>query len=232
MVVAIGSTAQVKNIIRTRTGVVNQLKDYGFVSYMGINYYPIGKDSLLAKAGFNLPDSIIIPSTLTIDKRPYAVVGVKESGFSKDHHIQYIKLPSSVTEIQSAAFDCCHRLTECVMPGVKYIGGYAFFQTSLKRVVIPEGCEYIGQYAFAASPKIKYVELPSSLEYIGDYAFDECRIDTIKVHFTQPIKTGSRVWYWRYDSASCPKVLSVPAGSKEAFANDEKWKYCKTIIEH
>ncbi len=59
---------------------------------------------------------------------------------------------------------------------VKYIGEHAFggHQSNLTKIVIPEGVEAIGDYAFANAPKLKTVVLPSGLKAIGRGAFANC----------------------------------------------------------
>ena len=59
---------------------------------------------------------------------------------------------------------------------VKYIGESAFggHASNLEKVVIPEGVEAIGDYAFANAPNLSRVVLPSTLKSIGRGAFSNC----------------------------------------------------------
>jgi len=59
---------------------------------------------------------------------------------------------------------------------VKAIGEHAFggHQSNLVKVVIPEGVEKIGEYAFTNAPKLETVILPSTLKTVGRGAFKDC----------------------------------------------------------
>lgn len=229
----LNGSAQVRSRISTRTGIVNQLEVFGRVTYQGINYYPAGKDSLLVKNDVNEADTVVIPPVLTIDKRPYTVAGFKESAFEGDVYLKHVIIPSSITNIASSAFYGCSRMVSCEMPGVTFIDDYAFSRSGLIRLVLPKGVKHIGAFAFRECADLRYVELPDGLESIGKSAFAYCEIDTIKVNFPKPIKMPSPAFGIRSSQFKQKyTVLSVPAGSKELFQNDESWKYFRIIIEH
>lgn len=231
---AIQAYPQVSSKINDRGRIVNQIKAYGRVAYQGIDYYPIGANSLLAKGGCADQDSVIIPRTLKIDGKPYVVSGLKPSAFEYNHDIEFVSLPPSVSEIASSSFFHCHRLRACKMPNVRVIGGSAFASTSIGPIKFPESLEVIGHSAFIDCHELKTVELPKSLRYIDDMAFLGCsRLDTVKVNFSDPIKIGSWVfWNRRPNSSNHQIVLSVPAGSRQAFREDEHWSWFDTIVEH
>lgn len=232
LILTLGVSAQVKRYIRTRLGVVDQIKNYGRVSYRGLNYYPMGKDSLLVREDMCQNDSVIIPQILTIDKKPYTVCGFKDMAFEYNHYIRYVSIPSSVGTISGSCFYQCHYLSECVMPGVKVIEGYAFWGTAFERIAFPEGLEYIGDYAFRECRNLRYVEFPSTLRKIDQYAFSGCEIDTIKVNFTTPAQLRPGALSTRaknYNQEST--VLMVPKGSKHLFESDKYWKYFRDVVE-
>lgn len=233
-ILTLGLYAQVKSRISTRTGVVDQLKTFGRVSYMGQNYFPIGKDSLLVKNDIAKLDSVFIPKVLTIDNKPYVVSGFKSMAFEYDVTLKYIEIPATITEISNSCFYGCSRLSECKMPGVNIIQGYAFFRTGFERLTFHEGLEKIGGSAFRECHNLRYIELPTTLSYIGDNAFLGCeQLDTVKVKFREPIELGSNVyWVYRPNTQRKNKVLLVPAGSKPAFEADEQWNLFQTILEY
>lgn len=223
-------SGQVRNKLNTRHGVVNQLRDYGYVSYKGLDYFPAGKDSLVVKNSWNKLDTIYLPSSLTIDKRKYIVSGFKEWGFRNCTELKYISIPEHITEIAGACFDGCHNLRTCIMPGIKKIGGYAFFRTKLSHVKFPEGLESIGDYAFCECSELRNVELPSTLKYIGDCALSNNYLDTVKVNFTKPIPIHTNAFWLKRNNSSIRKItLVVPKGCYNSFKEDKEWRYFSII---
>ena len=68
-----------------------------------------------------------------------------------------IEIPDTIETIDSEAFNLANKLTKIKLnKGLKYIGEYAFFYTSLKTVKIPASVEYFAQNAFSKQrPKTK-----------------------------------------------------------------------------
>lgn len=67
---------------------------------------------------------------------------------------------------------------------LRYIDTHAFggHESSLVKVIIPEGVEVIGDYAFANAPELKTVKLPTTLKKIGRGAFSNCaRLQNIEL---------------------------------------------------
>lgn len=94
--------------------------------------------------------------------------GARLSGYS---------IPNSVTEIGSAAFDCCTSLTSIYIPNsVIKIGSAAFrYCTSLTSINFPYSVSEIGDYAFSNCTSLTSVDLWPSTR-IGQNAFENCPI--------------------------------------------------------
>lgn len=61
------------------------------------------------------------------------------------------------------------------IPGnVKEIQAESFMNTNAEIVIIPEGCEAIGDYAFANAARLKEVEIPASVKELSETAFSGC----------------------------------------------------------
>ena len=233
LTLGISAYSQVSRSIKSKFGIEAQLKTYGRVGYMGLNYYPVGKDSLVIRNFCHKTDSLIIPEILTIDKKPYKVSGFKDNAFEYDVNLEYVSLPHTISKTSSSCFYGCSRLQECDMFYLKEIGPYSFFRTAFTSLTFSENLRLIDSYAFTECHSLKYVELPAALEYIGDCAFLGCdALDTVKVHFSTPIEIDSNVfWLNRANAPRDRKVLMVPAGSKTAFEADDRWRLFQEIIE-
>ena len=81
------------------------------------------------------------------------------------------KVPDSCRIISDSAFKGMGSLREVDLgQGVKEIGAYAFFRTSIEELICPSSLAKIGAKAFASS-KMREIRWNSELEYIGEQAF-------------------------------------------------------------
>ena len=90
-------------------------------------------------------------------------------------HLLHIKLPKTITSIDSYALSGCG-IQEIEIPeGVISIGYYAFYQSNkLATVSFPTTLMTIGSYAFHQCGGLKSLVFPNSLTSIGSHAFDYC----------------------------------------------------------
>lgn len=104
------------------------------------------------------------------------ITSVGEYAFYDYPQLEEVNLPDSVEIIDTSAFDYARELKTITIPAsLKYVGSRAFYNTLLwnpKDLVFPEGCEYIGDFAFHSALKSGgMVSLPSTLKYLGDCSF-------------------------------------------------------------
>ena len=100
---------------------------------------------------------------------PDTVTEIGEEAFA-GARLETLDIPASVTRIGKKAFHL-HHLKSLHIPGnVKYIDDSAFEGTykdsTLTKLIIDEGVEYIGKYAFKEA-LLEEVDLPNSLEDMG-----------------------------------------------------------------
>ena len=111
---------------------------------------------------------------------------------------------------------------------VTAIGDYAFANTNVERINLPEGIESIGTSAFDGNGSLKEVILPSTLTSIGQFAFYECRsLRVIYNNAAQPQDIKDKGvfadgTYGRLDVGSIE--LRVPFGSTERYEAADEWK--------
>lgn len=94
-------------------------------------------------------------------------------------------VPKFVSEIGKNCFSNCNTiLEELIMhDGVETIGEYAFHScVALKKVKFSTNLKSIFQYAFSNCHSIRSVDLPDSIEILADGAFDNCiNLEKIKL---------------------------------------------------
>ena len=139
-------------------------------------------------------------------------------------------IPAGVTNIEEAAFLNCSKLTTVTIPvGVKKIGSYAFACSGLSSVAIPAGIDTISDGAFGDCWNLASVTLPSSVKAIRESAFVACQ--NLR-DLTVGIKTPPVISKHVFDGVPVANVtLTVPKGSKAAYAAAPVWKEFKQIGE-
>ncbi len=149
--------------------------------------------------GDNTEETLVIPSTVTINGKEFYVTsignqafylcsnlqsvtisnGVTSIGtyaFGECSDLESVTIPESVTSIGNSAFENCSALESVIIPNsVTSIGDYAFSGCSiLQSVTIPNSVTRIENSTFEACRDLKYVTIPNSVTNIGDYAFCDC----------------------------------------------------------
>ena len=196
---------------------------------------------------------IIIPETVEWSKRTFTVTAIGISAFRRSD-ITSINMPSSITKIESMAFEYCDQLDSIVIPNnVTSIETYAFSNceslksisfpknlehidirafsecNSLKSIVFPENLKSSGSDIFSDCINLSSVILPSSLPYLYEQTFKGCiKLDTVIVKSSIP--------YTLYESAFPTETylngtLFVPQNSKTVYQNAAVWKNFTNIVE-
>lgn len=85
-----------------------------------------------------------------------------------------IELKSGVTSIPEYWQASNHVLSSVTMPGTLIsIGDYAFHDTYLDNIVVPNGCTTIGDNAFQACTSLSSITIPNTVTSIGNSAFSQ-----------------------------------------------------------
>ena len=111
---------------------------------------------------------IVIP--VSFNGKPVTALG---ENFLRDNtKIEKITIPASIKRIPDYAFYKCTKLSEVVLnEGLEEIGMYAFDSCKLKKIIIPSSCTTIEQFAFENNKDLYHVYLPNSVETVGSFAF-------------------------------------------------------------
>ncbi|MBQ9457820.1 MAG: leucine-rich repeat domain-containing protein [Bacilli bacterium] len=136
-------------------------------------------------AGSYLQNASYVPSGLKSVTVLEGCVSIGDSAFSGCASLTSVTIPSSVASIGDSAFRGCSSLESLTVPFVggsagsntrlDYIfGDSSYVPSSLKSVVILEGCKSIGDSAFKGCSSLKSIVIPSGVASIGKYAFSGC----------------------------------------------------------
>ena len=141
-------------------------------------------------------------------------------------------IPSGVTNIESYAFEYTQNLTSITIPtSVKKIGLAAFANSVLTSVVIPDGVDTIESWTFGWCEELASVALPASVKTFRYGVFWGCKsLKSLTVGMKTPpaINKNEDV----FEEVPVANVtLTVPKGSKSAYATAPVWKEFKQISE-
>ena len=146
--------------------------DYGFyIKYVDANsgkmFYECRQDALESSDEYFISDKYY--ETLKDENGCVIEDGVLIKYFTNDKEIT---LPDGVTEIGSALIVTeLERIDKVTISGnIKKVGISAFNETPVRCIIMEEGVEEIGEYAFENS-YFDEIYIPTSVKYIGDKAF-------------------------------------------------------------
>jgi len=103
-----------------------------------------------------------------------SVMLIAEGAFQNNTRIVKVKLPASTRIVDRFAFEGCTALAEVIFnDGLETVGDYAFRDSGLTALNLPDSVVEIGKYSFY-HVNIKELRIPDSVSRMGKYAFGEC----------------------------------------------------------
>lgn len=115
--------------------------------------------------------NVTIPSTIYGNK----VCKIGKEAFKNNKNVQYIKVPQTVKVIQTDAFSYCKKLKKIDLPEyANEIQNYAFAQSAIENIVLPNGITYLGELLFYRCENLKTVKIPNTVTCVRSYAFAYC----------------------------------------------------------
>lgn len=124
--------------------------------------------------------SIQIPNAVKESSDSYAdtykIIGIGENAFKASKQLRYVKLSPSIEYIGNSAFEGCTSLDSISIPmGNLYrIGDFAFKESRIKSITIPNSIREYGIGLFVNCRYLKSVELPSNTSYLPKGIFAQC----------------------------------------------------------
>lgn len=166
--------------------------------------------------------------------------GVKEVGnhaFS-GRDIGFVYCPKSLEIIGDGAFSNVMHQVYMGENNVEYVGKNAFGGLKLECVrytcKLPKKAKYVGDYAFYETSLIVDTLLPGELEYIGDYAFygaDLSRFSKLSLSLPQSLKHigegafSKSYFYVKNDTLTLPEGLEYLGGGPLAILRSAMSKF-------
>lgn len=113
----------------------------------------------------------VVPSTIYYNGLDYTVTTIGIEAFSSKN-VTEVKLPETITTIETKAFWYCQKLTKINLPhSLKSIGTWAFCNcTSLTQLIIPEKVNFIFLPHYSKDSPFKFCNTLRILFYLGEQA--------------------------------------------------------------
>ena len=133
-------------------------------------------------------------------------VGIKD--IITENDFQYAKLSNNnIALIKYTGSETILDLTTINLNGtISQIGGYAFYNSPVKKIILPNTINSIERYAFAYS-KIEEINIPSSVTFIGNNAFIKSNISKITFESNSNLE---RIEQYAFAFTSNLKVITLP----------------------
>lgn len=150
------------------------------------------------------------------------VKSIGEDAFRDCSSLESVIFENTVLEkISDGAFSGCSALSSIALPdSVTEIEKYAFFETGLRNIQLPEKLTLIGAYAFCNCKNLEQVQLPSQLKELGNGAFSSCENLTQIQLPAQLNKLGTDA----FRNCTSLDKIDIPAGLKQI----ESATFCNT----
>lgn len=178
-----------------------------------------------------------IPATFSVNGKTYTVIGIGGGDygpFEGNTSLRTVTLPNTLKYIKSNAFSECYALTSVTFAegteGLTTIGSYAFRETAISSLDIPEGLKTLETHAFANMGQVTEITLPSTLTNVGENLFEgnfEGTYNLTKVTCKAVTPPVCDITSTYTIPASC--TLFVPKNSEAAYKAANEWKNFATI---
>ena len=236
----------------TEADTVTILKITGNINARDIYYM---RDELQVLAVLDIKE-VTINSYKTYPSNTIPSFSFKTPNSGGKVSLKSIKLPSSITAIDTFAFQSCSGLTgQLLIPnGVTYIGPLAFWGDSLLtgtlnipysvtkiddlsffnckglsgKLTIPNSVTSIGHAAFYHCEGISSLMLPNSLPFLKSSTFEGC-IGLKSITVARPVPPGLDIPFYGINKTTCH--LTVPLGSKAIYQSTDVWNEFLNISE-
>ena len=178
---------------------------------------------------FNKEGTILIKYPEQKDSKEYVIPdGVKTiwgRAFEFVLNLKKIIVPQSVESINALAFheSVISEIEFAKNGNLKTIGKYAFYDSALEKIELPDTVTEIGQQAFYRNRLLKTVSIPNGVKEIPEQAFDKC-MQLTKVTLGDNIeKINAKAF------ADCSKLIQINFPDKLTYIGNSAFINCKSL---
>ena len=171
-------------------------------------------------------------SNLLEVRLPDTLLTIGEYAFGGCTGLTGIEFNDDLQTIESNAFRDCLGLTQLEFPqSLKNLSGF-YGCENLTNVVIPEGVQSVGRYAFAGCTALQDALLPDSVTTIGMGAFENCR-SLRAFHYPMNWQTTDRNQY--YDTTSgilrgCQLITEIDVPEGVSYIPSYAFTNCEYVL--
>lgn len=140
-------------------------------------------------------------------------------------------LPSTVTTVGDYAFRNCRIETFHFADGLKSIGKYAFYNSSVKEVSLPSTVKQIPTGLFQKCANLTTVHLGKNTEMLGDYVFDGCPITNLYISAPTPPYCSNDTFASSGNNIFSTCRVHVPKNRRIYYRGDMIWAQFRRIVE-
>lgn len=140
-------------------------------------------------------------------------------------------LPSTVTTVGDYAFRNCRIETFHFADGLKSIGKYAFYNSSVKEVSLPSTVKQIPTGLFQKCANLTTVHLGKNTEMLGDYVFDGCPITNLYISAPTPPYCSNNTFASSGNNIFSTCRVHVPKGRRIYYRGDVIWAQFRRMVE-
>lgn len=140
-------------------------------------------------------------------------------------------LPSTVTTVGDYAFRNCRIETFHFADGLKSIGKYAFYNSSVKEVSLPSTVKQIPTGLFQKCANLTTVHLGKNTEMLGDHVFDGCPITNLYISAPTPPYCSNSTFASSGNNIFSTCRVHVPKDRRIYYRGDVIWAQFRRIVE-
>ena len=140
-------------------------------------------------------------------------------------------LPSTVTTVGDYAFRNCRIETFNFADGLKSIGKYAFYNSSVKEVSLPSTVKQIPTGLFQKCANLTTVHLGKNTEMLGDYVFDGCPITDLYISAPTPPYCSNSTFASSGNNIFSTCRVHVPKDRRIYYRGDVIWAQFRRMVE-